>query len=234
MRPVAGEEELRPKPSSNQIGVTMKSYVTYAVLTTLMTLSAAPTISRAADSAQRAAATKDKIEALRTETAKIRRQVQVTMEELKRLQVKDVELRPQFEKFKAELAKMEEQAKITRERADEMRQKGEAAFADWENEVTFIKNPDIRKEAEKRLAKRQKSYDAILKSMNEAKDELVPFMSNLNDIRKLLDSELTQRTVNSTKSLIRQTDWSGEDVRESLSDVERELDRVSGELTKYQ
>jgi hypothetical protein len=70
--------------------------------------------------------------------------------------------------------------------------------------------------------------------MNEAKDELVPFMSNLNDIQKLLDSELTQRTVNSTKSLIRQTDWDGEDVRDSLSDVERELDRVSGELAKYQ
>jgi chromosome segregation ATPase len=199
-----------------------------------MTLSAAPTVSRAADSAERAAATKDKIEALRTETAKIRRQIQVTMEELKRLQVKDVELRPQFEKFKAELAKMDEQAKVTRDRADEMKQKGQAAFTDWENEVMSIKNADIRKEAEKRLAKRQKSYNAILKSMNEAKDELVPFMSNLSDIRKLLDSELTQRTVNSTKSLIRQTDWSGEDVRESLSDVERELDRVSGELAKYQ
>jgi peptidoglycan hydrolase CwlO-like protein len=212
----------------------MKPYVTYAVLTTLMTLSAAPTVSRAADSAERAAATKDKIEALRTETAKIRRQIQVTMEELKRLQVKDVELRPQFEKFKAELAKMDEQAKVTRDRADEMKQKGQAAFTDWENEVMSIKNADIRKEAEKRLAKRQKSYNAILKSMNEAKDELVPFMSNLSDIRKLLDSELTQRTVNSTKSLIRQTDWSGEDVRESLSDVERELDRVSGELAKYQ
>ena len=212
----------------------MKSYVTYAVLTTLMALSSAPTISRAADSAERAAATKDKIEALRTETAKIRRQIQVTLEELKRLQVKDVELRPQFEKFKAELAKMDEQAKVTRDRADAMKQKGEAAFTDWENEVMSIKNPDIRKEAEKRLAKRQKSYNAILKSMNEAKEELVPFMSNLSDIQKLLGSELTQRTVNSTKSLIRQTDWNGEDVRESLSDVERELDRVSGELAKYQ
>jgi chromosome segregation ATPase len=199
-----------------------------------MALSTAPTLSRAADSTERAAVTKDKIDALRTETAKIRRQVQVTMEELKRLQVKDVELRPQFEKFKAELAKMEEQAKVGRDRADDMKQKGQAAFTDWEKEVMAINNPDIRKEAQKRLDKRQKSYTAILKSMNEAKEELAPFMSNLSDIQKLLDSELTQRTVNSTKSLIRQTDWDGEDVRDSLSDVERELDRVSGELAKYQ
>jgi len=212
----------------------MKSYVTYAILTTLMTLSVPPTVRAAADSAERAAATKQKIEALRTETANVRRQVQVTMEELKRLQVKDVDLRPQFEKFKAELVKMEEQAKVARDRSDDMKRKGQAAFADWEKEVQTINNPDIRKEAEKRLAKRQKSYNAILKSMGEAKEELVPFMSNLNDIRKLLDSELNERAVNSTKSLIRQTDWNGEDVRESLSDVERELDRVSAELAKYQ
>ena len=70
--------------------------------------------------------------------------------------------------------------------------------------------------------------------MEEAKEELVPFMSDLNDIKKLLDSELSASTVASTKSLIRQANWHGEDVRESLSDVEKELDRVSAELAKYQ
>jgi hypothetical protein len=69
--------------------------------------------------------------------------------------------------------------------------------------------------------------------MGDAKDELVPFMSDLNDIRKLLDGELSSTTVSSTKSLIRQANWHGEDVRESLSDVEKELDRVSAELAKY-
>jgi hypothetical protein len=33
--------------------------------------------------------------------------------------------------------------------------------------------------------------------------------------------------VASTKSLIRQTNWHGEDVRESLIGVEKELDRVA-------
>jgi len=187
----------------------------------------------AADSAERAESTKEKIQALRTESAKVRHQVTLTLEDLRRMTVKGVELRPQFEKYKAELVKMEEQAKIARDRADAMKEKGEASFQTWEKEVLAIKNPDIRKEAEKRYIKRKKSYVKILTAMQEAKAELVPFMSDLNDIRKLLDSELTTETVASTKSTIRQAGWHGEDVGESLLDVEKELDRVSAELATY-
>jgi len=212
----------------------MKNSIQHSILLALLALAVLPATNRAADSAERAEATKQKIQALRVETVKVRRQILVTMEELKRLNIKGVELRPQFEKFKAELVKMEEQAKVGRDRADSMKEKGHSAFADWESEVQAINNPDIRKEAEKRLAKRQKSYAAILKAMTEAREGLVPFMSNLNDVRKLLDSELTESTVASTKSLIRETDWHAADVRDSLTDVEKELDRVSAELAKYQ
>jgi predicted nucleic acid-binding Zn-ribbon protein len=211
----------------------MKNSIRYSTLVALAAVIATPTINRAADSAERAEATKEKIQAFRVEVVKVRRQIQVSMEELKRLTVKGVDLRPQFEKFKAELVKMEEQAKVARDRADSMKQKGQAAFSDWEREVQAINNPDIRKEAEKRMGRRQKSYIAILKAMSEAKEELVPFMSNLNDIRKLLDSELTEGTVSSTKSLIKETDWHAADVKDSLTDVEKELDRVSAELAKY-
>jgi chromosome segregation ATPase len=199
-----------------------------------MALAVTPVASRAAESAERAAQTKEKIQALRAESVTIRRQIATTMEELKRLNVKGVDLRPQFEKFKAELAKMEDQAKVCRDSADEMRKKGESAYADWEAEVKAINDPDLRKEAEKRQAKRQKYYTAILKSLTEAKEELVPFMSHLNDIRKLLESQLTTESVASTKSTIRKAGWAAEDVSESLEDVEKEIDRASAELSKYQ
>ena len=189
---------------------------------------------RGADSAERAGATKEKIEALRVESAKVRNQVLLTMESLKRMTVKGVDLRPQFETFKAELVKMEEDSKIARDRAISMKEKGEASFQEWEKEVQTINNADIRKEAEKRYAKRKKSYDKIQKAMQEAREELVPFMSDLNDIRKLLDSELTEKSVAATRTTIRSADWHGDDVRDSLSDVEKELDRVAADLAKYQ
>jgi chromosome segregation ATPase len=213
----------------------MKTSKQHTTLATLLALALAPTpLAFGADSAQQAGVVKAKIQTLRQECAQCRNQITLTLEELSRLTVAGVELRPQFEKFKAELVKMEDKARSARERADSMKEKGQAFFAEWEQQVKTIQNEDIRKEAEKRLAKRKKSYDKILSAMQEAKSELVPFMSDLNDIRKLLDSELTASTVASTKSLIRQANWHGEDVRESLSDVEKELDRVAAELAKYQ
>jgi chromosome segregation ATPase len=212
----------------------MKTKTRPITIAALLTLAMTPAAGlRAADSAERAGETKAKIEAMRVETAKIRNQILLTMEALKRLNVKGVELRPQFETFKAELVKMEEQAKIARERANSMKEKGKASFQEWEKEVQTINNADIRKQAEKRYDKRKKSYDKILTAMQEAREELVPFMSDLNDIRKLLDSELTEKSVSGTKMTIRSADWHGEDVRDSLSDVEKELDRVAADLAKY-
>ena len=211
----------------------MKTSFRNISLTVLLALAPAQ-FARAADAAEMAAIVKQKIESLRADCATGRRQVTVTLEELNRLRVKDVDLRPQFEKFKAELVKMEERAENGRTRADAMKAKGEEFFADWEQQVRSIQNPDIRKAAENRLVKRKKSYNKILAAMQEAKAELVPFMSNLNDLKKMFDGELTASSVASAKDLIRQANWHGTDVNESLTDVEKELDRVAAELAKYQ
>jgi len=188
----------------------------------------------AADGTAQAVVVKEKIQNLRTECAQVRHQVSVTVEELSRLAAPNVELRPQFEKFKAELTKMEDKALKVRDRADSMKSKGHEFFSDWELQVKSIQNEDIRKAAEKRLAKRKKSYEKILSVMQEAKAELVPFMSDLKDLKKLFESELTAASVASAKSLIRQASWHGNDVTETLQDVEKELDRVAAELAKYE
>jgi len=212
----------------------MKLPLQTTTLVTLLALALAPArMAFAADSAELAAVMKEKIQTLRSDCAQSRNQIKLTLEELSRLSVPGVELRPQLEKFKAELAKMEQKAVSARERADAMKSKGQAFFDEWEQQVKSIQNEGIRKEAAGRLAKRKKSYNKILTTMQEAKTQLVPFMSDLNDIKKLLDSELTAGSVASAKMIIRQANWHGEDVTESLTDVEKELDRVSAELAKY-
>jgi chromosome segregation ATPase len=215
----------------------MKASIRCRALASLLALALAPTsisISIAADSAERAAMVKEKIQSLRQDCVQGRRQITATLEELGRLTGEGVDLRPQFEKFKAELVKMEERAKSARNRADSMREKGGAFFSEWEQQVNTIQNEEIRNEAATRLGKRKKSYDRILAAMQDAKAELVPFLSDLNDIRKLLESELSAGSVASAKNTIKKAKWHGEDVQESLSDVEKELDRVSAELAKYQ
>jgi hypothetical protein len=70
--------------------------------------------------------------------------------------------------------------------------------------------------------------------MQDAKAELNPFISDLTDMETLFDGELSKSTVNSAKDLIKKANWHGSDVNDSLTDVERELDRVSAEFAKYE
>jgi chromosome segregation ATPase len=193
-----------------------------------------PSDLRAADSADRAQETKAKIDAARAESAKIRTQVGVTLEELNRMQKDSVELRAQFELYAKELARMEEQARVTGERVSQMSEKGRAYFQAWEDSIKTISNQEIREQAEKRYAKRTQSYDKIVKAMTAARDQMKPFMSDLNDLKTLFDNELSRESVKSAGKLIKQANWHGADVVESLKDVETELDRVSAELAKYQ
>src|SRR5262249_12644974 len=140
----------------------MKYTMTSSVLAASLTLALAPaTALRAADSAEQAAAIKEKIQALRQGCADGRNQINLTLDELNRMLAPGVELRPQFEKYKAELTKMEDLATSARERATEMKQKQQAFFDDYEAKVKSIQNEDIRKEAANRLAKRKKSYSKI-------------------------------------------------------------------------
>jgi hypothetical protein len=106
---------------------TLRHQMTLATLLAL-TLTPAP-LAIGADSADRAALVKEKIQSLRSECAQGRRQIVVTLDELGRLTGEGIDLRPQFEKFKGELMKMEEKAKGARDRADSMREKGAAFFS---------------------------------------------------------------------------------------------------------
>jgi predicted nucleic acid-binding Zn-ribbon protein len=199
----------------------------------VLALASAPVVF-AVDASEQASAVKEKMQSLRDDSVNTRRQIAVTVEERTRITAKNVELRPQFEKYKSELVKMQEQAKKAAERADTMKANGEAFFTDWEKQTDTIQNPDNRKRAESRMAKRKASYNKILSAMQEAKSRLVPFMSDLSDIQKMLEVELTANTVASARGLIRQASDHGQDVTESLMDVERELDRVAAEFAQYQ
>ena len=169
----------------------MKTILKTSTLVALLALAFVPAPRAfAADSGEKAKEVKARIDATRAESAKIRQQIGVTLEELNRMKKSNVELRPQLEKFSAELVKMEGQAKIAQERGGTMGEKGKAYFKTWEEQINAISNAEIREQATKRYAKRAKSYGKISKAAMEARDELRPFMSDLNDIKKLLDSEL--------------------------------------------
>ena len=211
----------------------MNTTIHIAALVGLMALTQAPG-AFAAESADQAQKVRERLEALRLESVTVRRQVEVSVYELNRLQSENVDLREQFEKFKTELTRMEEQAKVVRARVESMGKEGQAFFKAWEDQIASISNPKIQDLAKDRYNKRQKSYKKILAAMTDARDLAQPFLSDLKDVRTLLDSELTRGSVKSAEKLMKRANYVGNDVVEALKDVETELDRVAAELNRYE
>ena len=207
----------------------MNTTIHIAALVGLMALTQAPG-AFAAESADQAQKVRERLEALRLESVTVRRQVEVSVYELNRLQSENVDLREQFEKFKTELTRMEEQAKVVRARVEGMGKEGQAFFKAWEDQIAPISNPKIQDLAKDRYKKRQKSYKKILAAMTDARDLAQPFLSDLKDVRTLLDSELTRGSVKSAEKLMERANYVGNDVVEALKDVETDMDRVAAEL----
>ena len=187
----------------------------------------------AAESTDLATKVRGSLEELRLESVRIWLQAEVTAYELNRLESENVVLREQFDKFTTELAKMEEQAEVGRERADAMAQQGKAFFQAWEQQIGAIANPKIRQQAQSRYGQRTKSYHKILAAVAEVRQFAPQWLSDLNDPKTLLSSELTRESVASAADLIKKSNFLGSDVVEALKDVETELDRVAAEMAKY-
>ena len=187
----------------------------------------------AAESTDLATKVRGSLEELRLESVRIRLQAEVTAYELNRLESENVVLREQFDKFTTELAKMEEQAEVARGRADAMAQQGKAFFQAWEQQIGAIANPKIRQQAQSRYGQRTKSYNKILAAVAEVRLVAPQWLSDLNDLKTLLSSELTRESVASAADLIIKANFLGSDVVEALKDVETELDRVAAEMAKY-
>ena len=183
--------------------------------------------------AQMAGVTTNSINEFRLDISQMRARIQNTLNQLQSLQKEGTDLRAEFEKYRIEVARMEELSKQTAERADEMMKKKAAFFDAWEYQVNAIQDEEIRTLARKRQARREKSYLKMVASMAETKQAFVPFLATLQDIKKLLGSELTRDSVKSAKKIIREVKLEGADLENELYDLLVEVGHLYDEFRQY-
>ena len=115
---------------------------------------------------------------------------------------------------------MKERAKVTQERAQLMKSKGEAYFAEWEARKGGSSDVDLQ-------AKRKTSYELIIKSMQQAKASFVPLLGELEEIKTLLEGERSKEKVAAAKDRFMQANWNCVQVQRALMTTERELDSLA-------
>ncbi len=168
-----------------------------------------------------------RMDAARSQVANVRSNMLVTLVELDKVRGERDPARPQFAVFTNQLARLEELATAFGIRAEEMRQRGKAYFADWEARTAAIKDPNQRRLAEKRYGQRKASYNSINKSMQEAKKNFVPFVAEIRAIKSLLEAPLGQEEMMMVSNLFMRANWHSIDVQRSLMEIEQEFDRLA-------
>ena len=137
------------------------------------------------------------------------------------------DLRPAYDAFAAELPKTEAAAAWTRTRVAWMQGDGLKYFDDWQQTISSINNASLRKKSQNRLDTVKKSYAKVTKEFKGVAEKFNPFLANLNDIQKVLSTDLTAKGIKGLRSTVRNANW-------HYTDVNRTINSALGEMKKME
>ncbi len=141
------------------------------------------------------------------------------------------DLRPTYDKFCAEVVKTQAAADLTASRVNSMNTSGAKYFEDWQNTINGINNESMRKKSQKRLDSVKAGYHKVLAALTEAAEKFKPFLSDLNDIQKVLATDVTAGGVKAAGSTIKSANWNYKYVDQAVKTALRELDKMSKSLS---
>ena len=143
----------------------------------------------------------------------------------------NVDPRQPYQQFAKAITRLDSAVKKAQDRAQAMRERGNAYFLQWEKELAEVNNPDIRSLSAERKAELKESFSQIAKVMQEANANIKPFVADVKDLEKYLGADLTVAGIAAAENLIGKTKAEGAKLQESLDAVIGELNNVEPALT---
>ena len=166
------------------------------------------------------------------ETTRTADQLKATLAALNALTKQEKgDLRPTYDTYCAEVAKMDPAVVWTRTRVQWMAGDGRKYFQDWQTTVDGIANEALRKKSQKRLDAVQKSYNNVEASLQTAAEKFRPFLSDLGDIQKTLATDVTAGGVKAVKSTVKSANWNYQYVDKAIQSALKEMGKMEKALS---
>ena len=139
--------------------------------------------------------------------------------------------RKAYERFTTSVKNLDKVAAKAQARGAEMKAQGQAYFAQWEQQLSQVKNQEIRKLAEERRAKLLEAFDGIKAIAEPLKSQFDPWLSDLKDLQNYLGNDLTIAGVDAAKKLFVKARSDGAEVEKSIDALMTELNSIAATLT---
>ena len=137
-----------------------------------------------------------------------------------------------YKAFTKDVQRLEVDSFKIRARAQAIRARGEAYFAQWQEHLEKVNDPAARKLAEQRRDLLKERFARIRLITQQTREAFQPFMSGLHRLRNGLENDPGFAGADSSKALIQTTRDNGRKVEDGLASVLEEMKAVAAILKK--
>ena len=175
----------------------------------------------------------ESIKQLRTSLETGSKQISATVGALEQLAATTSgDLKPAYQKFTTELAKLDSDAATARSRSAAMKERAKEHLEMWEKEMREgMTNPELRKISEQQRAQARERFEDLRNTTETGRDAYRRLSDDLHEIQKALDLNLNAAGVAALKPVVDSTKADAQVVQNSIGEVVTKLDRVTTALS---
>lgn len=147
-------------------------------------------------------------------------------------QAQEKDLRKRYESFSREISSLEQAQKQATSDIDQMKSAGSEYFSAWDASIAQISNPDLKQASAERRSKIMKDHDDLAASLNDVGTQLQPFMSNLNDLKAFMETELSPENIAKANAMIQKSQSDALALKGKIAGVQTTLKQFLNEAPK--
>jgi ABC-type transporter Mla subunit MlaD len=125
------------------------------------------------------------------------------------------------------LAKLTEETRAARE---SLEREGHTYFAEWEKSNRTIGEESLRRTADQRKKDVQDAFTKTQRQLDGALESLGPFLSQLQDVRAYLSSDLSSAGIESMRGRIGDLGSKGRSIQKQLAAVDESVQKIMPDL----
>lgn len=135
-----------------------------------------------------------------------------------------------YNKYSDNVGKMDHDAKVLFDHTDKMSAQGKNYFEEWQKQGNAYTNPEIQTLSEQRRSEMSAVYVKISEASVGVKGAAKAYLSNINQIKSYLSTDLTPKGIDSIAPVARQANIDGNNLRSSVQPVLAAIANARAEL----
>jgi len=137
-----------------------------------------------------------------------------------------------YDNYQDRVGNMQKLGRKLDQHTDEMKDRGQDYFEEWEKQGGTFANPQIRELSEQRRADLSRAYSAVTQSSIGARGALDAYLGDLKEIQGYLSNDLTPKGLESINPVAQTALQDGEKLKESVQPVLSAIDAAKSEMAR--